>query len=103
MFTVKKSGSHKRSSKSGRKPITGNRDKWLWDPGILLLAAGLVTAFALVVLSFMFPGEANSSMPAHSEIYVNPSKVREGSLLFKSVKSGQYVPAPQLKTSLPTA
>jgi Ca-activated chloride channel family protein len=35
-----------------------------------------------------------------SETYIKPSEVREGSLLFKSVKSGQYVAAPQLNTDV---
>ena len=100
MFTKENSGRHNRSSKSVRKPIAGNQNKWLLDPGAILLAAGLLTAFTFVVLSFMFPGEANSTMLPHSETYVSPSQVREGSLLFKDVNSGQYVSAPQLHTDV---
>ncbi|KPK00031.1 MAG: hypothetical protein AMJ60_02945 [Desulfobacterales bacterium SG8_35] len=76
------------------------RDKPYLDPGILLLAAGLVAAIALVVISLMFPAEAASSMLPRGESYIKPSQVREGSLLFKSVSSGKYVLAPQLATDV---
>lgn len=101
MFTAENSGRHRRTSKNVSKPSNKNQDKWFLDPGILMFAAGLITAFTLVVLSFMFPAEAAaSSMLPQSETYLKPSQVREGSLLFKSVKSGQYIPAPQLKTDV---
>jgi len=70
------------------------------DPGIFLIAAFLVTAFAFVLLSAMFPAQAESSMLPPRETYIKPSEVREGSLLFKIVKSGQYVSAPQLNTDV---
>jgi Ca-activated chloride channel family protein len=100
MFTTMNSGRHRRTSRSDRNPISGNQNKRLLDPGIFLLAAWLVTAFVLVVISLMFPAEAASSMLPRSESYIKPSQVREGSLLFKDAKSGQHVPAPQLKTDV---
>jgi len=106
MFTAENSGKHKRSIKGVRKPSSQDQEKpyersqWFLDPGAILLAAGLITAFALVVLSFMFPAEADSSMLPQTESYVTPSQVREGSLLFKDVNSGQYVSAPQLHTDV---
>jgi hypothetical protein len=39
-------------------------------------------------------------MLPQNETHMKPSGVREGSLLFKSVKSGQYVSAPQLNTDV---
>ena len=99
MFTLENSGRHKQSNKGDRKPIKENQDKWFFDPGLLLLTAWVVTAFLLVVLSLMFPPEAASKMLPKGES-IKPSQVREGSLLFKDVNSGQYVPAPQLNTDV---
>jgi Ca-activated chloride channel family protein len=100
MFTIENSGRHKRTRKSSRNPIDENQDKRHLDPGILLMAAGLITAFALVVISLMFPAEAASSMAPRSASWIKPSQVREGSLLFKSVSSGQYVLAPHIATDV---
>jgi Ca-activated chloride channel family protein len=100
MFTAENSGQHKRSIKGVRKPSNPEQENWHLDPGILLLAAGLLTAFFLVVISLMFPAEAASSILHRSESYIKPSQVREGSLLFKTVNSGQYVLAPQLQTDV---
>ena len=95
MFTTNDSGNHKRRKRSFKQTLSS-----YWDPGILLIAAFLVTAFALVLLSVMFPAQAESSMLPQSETYIKPSEVRQGSLLFKSVKSDQYVSAPQLNTDV---
>ena len=62
MFTAENSGNHKRTSKSVSKPVNENQDKWLLDPGILMLAAGVLIPLVLLVISLMFPAEAESSM-----------------------------------------
>ena len=81
MFTSKDSGNHMRQKRSFKQTLSG-----YWDPGIFLIAAFLATAFILVVLSFMFPAQAESSLLPQSETYIKPSEVREGSLLFKRAK-----------------
>ena len=95
MFSSDNSGSHRRQKKSLRQTLST-----YWDPGVFLIAAWLITAFMLVVLSLMFPAQAESSVLPQGEAYVKPSEVREGSILFKNVRSGQYVPAPKLKTDV---
>jgi len=95
MFKSNDSDNHKRRRRSFKQTLSS-----YWDPGIFLIAAFLVTAFALVLLSVMFPAQAESSMLSQSETFIKPSEVREGSLLFKIVKSGQYVSAPQLNTDV---
>ena len=95
MFTANDSGNHTRQRKSFKQTLSS-----YWDPGVFLIAAFLVTAFTLVLLSIIFPTQAESSMLPQSETYMKPSEVREGRLLFESVKSGQYVPAPQLNTDV---
>ena len=100
MSTAEKSGSHKRSTRNVTSHDNNPREKWLLDPGILLLAAWLITAFVLVVVSFMFPVEAESAGLPQNRTYNKPSQVREGSLLFKEANSDNYVPAPQLHTDV---
>ncbi len=95
MYTSNNFDNHKRRRKSFKQTLSS-----YWDPGVFLIAAFLVTVFALVLLSVMFPAQAESSMLPQSETYIKPSEVREGSLLFKIVKSGQYVSAPQLNTDV---
>ena len=100
MFTAENSGKHKRSIRNIRREDNENRDKGLLDPGIILLAAWLITAFLLVVVSLMFPAEAGSAIQPQEKTDTRPSQVREGSLLFRDVKSGEYIPAPQLHTDV---
>jgi Ca-activated chloride channel family protein len=100
MFTVENSGRHKQSARKVSGKDTENREKWLLDPGILLLAAWLVTAFVLVVVSFLFPLEAGSVILPQNEAYSKPSQVREGSLLFKEANTEKYIPAPQVHTDV---
>lgn len=95
MFTAENAGSRKKHKKSLKQTFAS-----YWDPGIFLLFAGLITAFILVALSLMFPAPADSAILPRSESHVRPSEVREGSLLFKSTVSGQFVPAPRLKTDV---
>ena len=95
MLTANDFGNHKRQKRSFKQTLSS-----YWDPGIFLIAAFLVTSFIFVVLSIMFPAQAESSMLPQNETHMKPSGVREGSLLFKSVKSGQYVSAPQLSTDV---
>jgi len=95
MLTANDFGNHKRQKRSFKQTLSS-----YWDPGIFLIAAFLVTSFIFVVLSIMFPAQAESSMLPQNETHMKPSGVREGSLLFKSVKSGQYVSAPQLNTDV---
>ena len=95
MSTSNDSDNDKRRRRSFKQTLSS-----YWDPGIFLIAAFLVTAFAFVLLSVLFPTQAESSMQPTREIYMKPSEVREGSLLFKSVNSGQYVAAPQLNTDV---
>jgi len=71
-----------------------------FDPGILLIAIGLVSAFILVVLSLMYPADAAARTMESDGAGISPSKVREGSLLFKNQGTGAYSPAPQLKTEV---
>jgi Ca-activated chloride channel family protein len=100
MPTAEKPGRHRRSTR--KVPSHDNKppEKWLLDPGILLLAAWLVTAFVLVVISFIFPFEAGAAILTHKTVYNKPSQVREGSLLFKVADSDKYIPAPQLQTDV---
>jgi Ca-activated chloride channel family protein len=100
MFTAKNSGRHERTAGEKTRQENGNRDRWLSDPGVLLLAAWLVTAFVLVMVSFMFPAESGSAILPPQMTYTKPSQVREGSLLFRETNSGRYVPAPQLHTDV---
>jgi len=95
MLTANDFGNHKRQKRSFKQTLSS-----YWDPGIFLIAAFFVTSFIFVVLSIMFPAQAESSMLSQNETHMKPSGVREGSLLFKSVKSGQYVSAPQLNTDV---
>jgi len=95
MLTANDFGNHKRQKRSFKQTLSS-----YWDPGVFLIAAFLVTSFIFVVLSIMFPAQAESSMLPQNETHMKPSGVREGSLLFKSVKSGQYVSAPQLNTDV---
>jgi len=95
MLTANDFSNHKRQKRSFKQTLSS-----YWDPGIFLIAAFLVTSFIFVVLSIMFPAQAESSMLPQNETHMKPSGVREGSLLFKSVKSGQYVSAPQLNTDV---
>ena len=95
MLTANDFGNHKRQKRSFKQTLSS-----YWDPGIFLIAAFLVTSFIFVVLSIMFPAQAESSMLPQNETHMKPSGVREGSLLFKSFKSGQYVSAPQLNTDV---
>ena len=100
MFTADNAGSHKRQDSKEIKRAHSDEETSLLDPGILLIAAGLVTAFTLLLLSFLFPGPAGAVPLQQSETYTKPSEVREGSLLFKNVQTGQYMPAPQLSTDV---
>jgi len=95
MFTAENSGSHKRIGKRVCRSSNPKQERWFLDPGALLLAAGLTIAFFLLVISFLFPGEAASATQP-----TTPSQVREGSVLFKDINSGKYVPAPQLYTDV---
>jgi len=100
MFSADNSGSHRRYDRKRIKRSHTDEGTGLLDPGILLIAAGLVTAFTLLLLSFLFPGPAGAVPLQQSETYTKPSEVREGSLLFKNVQTGQYMPAPQLSTDV---
>ena len=100
MFTAESSGRHKRSIRKVSDKNSENRKRWLLDPGILLLAAWLVTAIVLVLVSFMFPVEAGSAVLPQKKVISKPSQVREGSLLFKEANTDKYVPAPQLQTDV---
>ena len=100
MFTVENSGRHKQSTRKVSGKDNENREKWLLDPGILLLAAWLFTAFVLVVVSFLFPVEAGSVILPQNKAYSKPSQVREGSLLFKEANTDKYIPAPQVHTDV---
>jgi len=97
MFSAENPGRDNRSSKFSSKPINKNLNKWLPDPGFFLIAAGIVTAVILVVLTLMFPAEADSQTFPQA---LKPSQVREGSLLFKDVGSNEYIAAPQLNTDV---
>jgi len=100
MFTAENSGSHKRSSRGVCISININPRKWFLNPAVVLLAAGVFSVFILLVISLMFPTAAFSSIQPQRESYIKPSEVREGSLLFKTVTSGQFVQAPQLRTDV---
>ncbi|MEK6198072.1 MAG: VIT domain-containing protein, partial [Desulfobacterales bacterium] len=106
MFTAENSGGHKRTIRNVSKPSNPYQEKpyertqWFLDPGAILLAAGIITAFTLVILSFVFPAEAVSRVLPQDDSSITPSRVREGSLLFKDVNSGQLVAAPQLHTDV---
>ncbi len=106
MFTAENSGGHKRTIRNVSKQSDPYREKpyertqWFLDPGAILLAAGIITAFTLVILSFVFPAEAVSRVLPQDDSSITPSRVREGSLLFKDVNSGQLVAAPQLHTDV---
>ncbi|KPJ98933.1 MAG: hypothetical protein AMJ60_06700 [Desulfobacterales bacterium SG8_35] len=67
---------------------------------MFLIAAGLVTAFIIVVLTLMFPAQGTAAMSPRSGSNILPSQVREGSLLFKDENNGQYVSVPQLNTDV---
>jgi Ca-activated chloride channel family protein len=100
MFTAENAGSHKRYDSKKIKRVHSDDGISLLDPGILLIAAGLVTAFILLLLSFLFPGPAGAAPLQQNETFVKPAEVREGSLLFKNVQTGRYVSAPQLATDV---
>jgi len=100
MCSAKNSGKHKRTNKRVYKPSRTEQDKWLLDPGVILLAVGVAIAFGLVVISFVFPVEASSTVLQQNETYIEPSQVREGSLLLKNSSSGEYIRAPQLNTDV---
>mgnify|MGYP007116845549 CR=1 FL=1 len=95
MFTAENSGGHKRTIRNVSKPSNPYQEKsyertqWFLDPGAILLAAGIITAFVLVILSFVFPAAAASAMLPQDDSSITPSQGREGSLRFKDVRSGQ--------------
>ena len=99
MFSSEYSDRHNRNTcKSEPKRTDEHQNKWRFDPGIFLIAAGIFIAFILVVLTFIYPAAAASNGLPQVESIVKPSQVREGSLLLKNISSGQYVQAPQLNT-----
>ena len=100
MFTADNAGNHKRYDQEKIKRVHSDEGTGLFDPGILLIGAGLITVFALLLLSFLFPGPAGAAPLQQSETFVKPAEVREGSLLFKNIHTGRYVAAPQLATDV---
>jgi hypothetical protein len=95
MFTANNSGGRRRREKSLKQTLFR-----YWDPGIFLIAAGLISAFILVVLSLMFPAESGAAAHVASDDGLRPSGVREGSLLLENGGSGQYTAAPLLNTEV---
>ena len=100
MFTAENAGNRKRYDREKIKRVHSDEATGLFDPGILLIGAGLFVVFTLLLLAFLFPGPAGAAPLQQRETFVKPAEVREGSLLFKNVHTGQYAAAPQLATDV---
>ena len=68
MLTANDFGNHKRQKRSFKQTLSS-----YWDPGVFLIAAFLVTSFIFVVLSIMFPAQAESSMLPQNETHMKPN------------------------------
>ena len=72
MSKTGKSGSRRQQKRTLKQMLIHN-----WDPGIVLIVAGLAGAIILAVLSLVSSSQA-------AENLLIPSEVSEGSLLFKT-------------------
>lgn len=70
------------------------KEKTLFDPGNVLVVVYLGCVMALVFLAMVTEGRAAVEGGGRAELHL--SEVRQGELLFKGIKEGEYLPALRL-------